>query len=539
VDINDPAFLIGLAFVLGFLVRQVGLPPLIGFLGAGFLLRGVWGIEFNEGIGHIADLGVTLMLFSIGLKLRPKDLTELPVWLGATAHLLIVVCCFTPLLMAGGALGLPLMTDLDWINATVVAFALAFSSTVFAVVVFQAKGETNADFAKVTIGILIMQDLFAVVFMAASKGQIPSLWALPVVIGLTMLRRPLGSMLNRAGHGELLILSALLMPIGVYKLFEAVGLKGDLGAIYLGVLLANSKKAEELSKLLFNFKELLLVTFFVSVGLRGDPTVDVLIVAGLLLLVMPFKTGLFYLLLTRLGLGARNATFTTMGLSNYSEFGLIVGALAASKGWIADEWLLVFAVALAVSYALASPVNMGAEPIFERFRNFLHRFERASSVEPPVDLQGSRVLIIGMGRMGRSTYRQVDQARPGEVMGMDFDRDNVERLSADGYRCFDADGTDLEFWQRVDRTQLEVVLITMPNQVADLETVTALRGAGYDGFLAVTTAHDDESAAVIEAGADTTYSIYGGAAENVGSLVCGQLTTPEMKPESGQAPAPA
>ena len=90
---EDPAIMIGLAFVLGYVVRQFGLPPLIGFL-AGFILRGVWGVEYTDNIGHVADLGVTLMLFTIGLKLKPKDLAEAPVWLGASAHMLLVIGCF-------------------------------------------------------------------------------------------------------------------------------------------------------------------------------------------------------------------------------------------------------------------------------------------------------------------------------------------------------------------------------------------------------------------------------------------------------------
>ena len=107
----------------------------------------------------------------------------------------------------------------------------------------------------------------------------------------------------------------LLLPLAGYHIFEMVQLKGaTLGALFLGVLLAGSSKSDELSKLLFGFKELLLVTFFLSIGLRGDPTVDILIVTGILIVVLPVKTGLFYVLLTRLGMAARPATFTTLGL---------------------------------------------------------------------------------------------------------------------------------------------------------------------------------------------------------------------------------
>ena len=424
---DDPAIMIGLAFVLGYLVRQIGLPPLIGFLAAGFILRGIWGVTYTDNIGHVADLGVTLMLFTIGLKLKPKDLGEAPVWLGASVHMLLVIGCFLPILMLGGLAGIPLLKDLTVGTGAIVAFALAFSSTVFAVVMFQAKGETNAAFAKVSIGILIMQDIFAVIFLTASKGQIPSLWAIPVLATLIVLRKPLGRLLERSGHGELLILSGLLLPLAAYEVFELVNLKGDLGALLLGVLLAGSKKADELSKQLFSFKEFLLVTFFLSIGLRGDPTAEMILVACGLVLLLPLKFVLFYGILTRLNVSARPAAFTTLSLSNYSEFGLIVGVLAVNKGWLPEDWLLVFALALAISYLIASPATMGAEKLFERFARQFHRFERDSSRPPPVHLGEKRILIVGLGRMGYLTVKQIQQVRPLSVAAMDFDKEMVER----------------------------------------------------------------------------------------------------------------
>ena len=122
---------------------------------------------------------------------------------------------------------------------------------------------------------------------------------------LIVLRKPLGRLLRRSGHGELLILSGLLLPLAAYEVFELVKLKGDLGALLLGVLLASSSKADELSKQLFSFKEFLLVTFFLSIGLRGDPTIDIILVSVGLLVLLPIKFLLFYAILTRLNLAAR------------------------------------------------------------------------------------------------------------------------------------------------------------------------------------------------------------------------------------------
>ena len=432
--VHDPAVMIGLAFVLGYIVRQFGLPPLVGFLAAGFVLRAVWEVELTDGISHVADLGVTLMLFTIGLKLKAKDLAETPVWLGSIIHMLASMAIFYPVLLAGQQAALPMLVDLTWGSAAIVAFALSFSSTVFAVVMFQTKGESNADYAKTTIGILIMQDIFAVVFLSVSKGIIPSIWAIPVVLGLVLLRKPMQLLLSRSGHGELLILSGLLLPLATYELFEIVQLKGDLGALFVGVLLAGSKKADELSKLLFSFKEFLLVTFFLSIGLRGDPTWAMFGVALALTCILPLKLALFYLILTRLNMMARPASFASLSLSNYSEFGLIVGALAASKGFISADWLLVFALALSMSYIITGPACMSAERIFERFAAWLHRLERESSRPPAVHLGDRKFIIVGMGRMGAATIKNIELLRPHGVIGLDFDSDTVQQRRDQGLR---------------------------------------------------------------------------------------------------------
>ena len=117
-------------------------------------------------------------MFSIGLKLRVGTLLRPSVWAGATIHMAVTVVLFGLLLLAlpFGAFG-----TLDLGTAALVAFALSFSSTVFAVKVFEGQGQSASLHAQTAIGILIMQDVVAVIFLAASKGQLPSPWALALL----------------------------------------------------------------------------------------------------------------------------------------------------------------------------------------------------------------------------------------------------------------------------------------------------------------------------------------------------------------------
>ena len=195
---------IGAAFLLGFATRRAGLPPLVGFLGAGFVLHAA-GIEGGETIGNIADLGVTLLLFTIGLKLKVKGLMRPEIWAGSTIHLAITVVVLGLAALALSGLGVATFAGLDLGTAFLIAFALSFSSTVFAVKVLEDKGEIASLHGRTAIGILIMQDVIAVGFLTFSTG-LPSPWAF-ALLGLPLLRPILGLIMDRCGHGELLPLS--------------------------------------------------------------------------------------------------------------------------------------------------------------------------------------------------------------------------------------------------------------------------------------------------------------------------------------------
>ena len=153
-----------------------------------------------------------------------------------------------------------------------------------------------------------------------------------MLAGLLPLRWLLLRVLDHTGHAELLILFGLSVALGGAQLFGLFNLKGDLGAIIFGVLLAPHRNADALAKALLGFKDLFLVGFFLSIGLKGLPGLDVLLVAALVVVFVPVKGVLFFGLLTRFRLRSRTAFLAALGLSNYSEFGLIVASIAAANG---------------------------------------------------------------------------------------------------------------------------------------------------------------------------------------------------------------
>ena len=355
---------IGFAFSLGLVVRAVGLPPLVGYLLAGFVISAT-ASDLNlppEGpsiIHHVAHLGVLLLLFTVGLKLNVRSLGKPEVLGGSTLHFVLSIVLTLPAVL--------FIFDVSWYQALMLAVALAFSSTVLAAKVLEGKREIRAFHGRVAIGILIMQDLLALLVMSLANGTTPSPWAL-LVFALPLLRPLLYKLLDASGHEDLLILFGLMLALVIGgQGFELVGLSSELGALVFGAMLAKHQRAGELSKSLWSIKEFFLVGFVLQIGIDGLPDANAWLFAGVMSLLLPVKALLFFLLLILFKLRARSAFLASLSLTNYSEFGLIVASV------VLPEWLIPLALTVAISFVISAPLNRMAHPLYDRLCNWLLR----------------------------------------------------------------------------------------------------------------------------------------------------------------------
>jgi len=344
---------------------------------------------------------------------------------------------------------------------------------------------------------------------------------------LIPLRPLLFRLLKQAGHDELLILFGFVLALGGAALFESVGIKGDLGALLLGLMFSGHPKTDELAKTLLNFKELFLIGFFLSIGLTGLPNPSIILASLILLVALPFKTVLYFWLATRFKVRARTATLTSLHLSNYSEFGLIVGAIAVANGWLADDWLVLIAVALSFSFILAAPLNREADSLFTRFHDFLVRFEteKRLSDDLPVTFTGAKIAIIGMGRVGSGAYDHLKSVCGDSLIGIDFDGNIVEQQIQAGRRVLQGDATDPDFLNRIDRQNnaIELVLVTLPNHTSNLAVVKQLQQHKFTGHIAATAKYADELGDFTALGIESAYNIYAEAGSGFAGHILNQI----------------
>ncbi len=493
-----------IAFLVGLAVKQLGLPAMVGFLGAGFVLSAM-GVEPSDTLTYLADLGIYLLLFSIGLKLDLKGLARPEVWGVATVHMLATTVAVGGGVFALAWWGLGMFAELDVWTSLLVAFALSFSSTVFAVKVLEEKAEMRSRHGEQAIGVLIVQDLFAIVFLTVSLGKLPSPWALGL-LALPLIRPALRLAMDRVGHGELLLLLGLVVVYSTTALFEAVSLKPDLGALVAGLLLGAHPRASELGKSLLGLKDLLLVAFFLTIGLNGLPGWEQLLVAAGLVALVPAKAALFFWVMTRFRLRARTALLSSLTLANASEFGLIVGALGASMGWISGEWLVVLAISVSLSFILAAPFNARAHRLNARFNAALQRFEtdaRLPNDQHIVLHRPARAVVVAMGRVGAAAYDALRADYGDDVIGLDADPAVVARHRDAGRQVVCGDATDPDFYERLrPDSDCELVLIALQNTPETVAITRLIRQNGFENHIVAMARFRDEIERLREAGVD-------------------------------------
>lgn len=501
-------------FGAGLVAKLIRMPPLIGFLAAGFFLNAMKVPEVGA-LGLLSDIGVTLMLFAIGLRLDIRTLLGREVWLSSAVHMVLTV-------VIGGSL----LSLLAWVGLlrgespgvlAVLALVLSFSSTIFVVKILQDRGDEQSLYGRISIGVLIMQDIAAVAVISISRGTAPSPWALGLVLLIPLLAWVTRDW-HRLGHGEMGALFGLAMAlIPGYALFEWLGLSGSLGALIIGMALAPSVGSDQLSHTLFTVKELLLVGFFVSIGFRGVPTTENLTVGLLLLLLLPIEAVLYWAILWGLGLRNRTSVLTSLLLSNFSEFALIVAAMGIEAGWLAGHWMMSLVVAVAGSFVLSSvfnPRNVSTLSMFA-MRLPARPPHRLHPEDRPIEIGDATAIVLGMGRVGRACYDQLVIEHGLDVVGVEHDPHRVRVLAAEGYQVVEGDATDSDFWDRVVRTgRVEIVVLAMPAQHANVDALTEMRRlGGYTGTVSAVAGYREDVGELEALGLDVVVHLFAGAGQ--------------------------
>ena len=464
--------------------RFLRLGSVLGYLAAGIVI-GPFGIGLIyslydvENILHFAEFGVVMLLFVIGLELRPIRLWAMRAAIFGLGSIQLVA---TAVVLAAIGLGLGLTTG----QALFIGLALSLSSTAFALQLLEEKGEINKRHGRLAFSVLLFQDLAAMPLIAlvplfASGGaERPAMdlstaaFAIGTILGVIVVGRFL---LNRlyyvvaaTGVREAMTASALLTVVGVALVMEAAGLSAALGAFIAGALLADSEYRHQIEADIAPFEGLLLGLFFIAVGMSMDLTVLVgspLLLLAIVIGLVVIKASILFLLGRWWGLKRQAAVRLGLVISQGGEFAFVLFSAGALAGVIGNS--------LASLLTLAVTLSMAATPVLLLVDDMMRR--RAAPDVPDYEMPpggDSHVIVAGFGRFGQIVAR-VLRARRIPFTALDSSVEQVDFVKRFGAQIYYGDAARIDILRAAEADKARAFVLAINDVEASLKVAETVR----------------------------------------------------------------
>ena len=463
--------------------RRFRLGSVLGYLAAGIVI-GPACFGFIKRIDttlHIAEFGIVLLMFVIGLELQPSRLRALrkPIFGLGSAQVLAA----TAAIGAAAYFGF----GETWQSSLVIGFGLSMSSTALVLQLLAERKQLNSQYGRSAFSILLFQDmavmpalaLLPLLAVAASRPSAPPGFLLvlklvavlaAVVIGGRYVLRPMLRIVAETRVTEAFTAAGLLVVIGVSLLVTQVGLSMSLGAFLAGVLLADSEFRHELEANIEPFKGLLLGLFFISVGMSANLTLvrdKPLLILGLTLGFMLFKVGVLYVI----GRLSRHSPAASRGLAFSlpagGEFAFVLFGAGASLGIMDTETAELLVLVVTASMIL-SPLVLA---LHDRFFTASDLDDRP--FDTPVELH-PKVIIAGFGRFGQIIGR-ILRAKQISFTALEASQTQVDFLRRFGNQIFYGDASRLELLRSAQTENAEVFVLAIDDVEASVRTAELVR----------------------------------------------------------------
>jgi monovalent cation:proton antiporter-2 (CPA2) family protein len=460
----DGAVLLGFALALVLVFRKLGLGATLGYLLAGALVGPyIFGlIGEAETKLSIAELGITFLLFIVGLELAPRRLWRMRREIFGLGLLQVVLC---GLALAGAIWA---TTGFTVTAALAIGLPLALSSTAQVLPMLQSAGRLHTPLGERAFSILLFQDLsiIALITIIAALSRNPAaaegppgwmlaIYSLLAVAGLIaagrFLVRPLFRLIGSLGEREMFVVAALFIVIAAASVMQALGLSTALGAFIAGVMLADSPFRHEIEADVEPFRSVLLGLFFMSVGMLLDLGAIaerpgfVLAMAAMLIVI---KAAVIFALGKAAGMPWRGALALGLLLSQGGEFGFVLFAQAQAGLLISPEAASLFGAIVTVSMVTTPFLMMATRRIRED--------PQLQETRDEPQLDGASALIVGYGRFGQ-TVAQMLLAADVKVAMIDTDVEMIDIAASFGAKVYFGDGTRMDLLRQAGAADAQVI----------------------------------------------------------------------------------
>lgn len=468
--------LIGMATVISLLMRFLRQPLIVGHIITGFIVgRFALGLFSDmETLELFSQLGISFLLFSVGLSLNPKVLKE---------YGLISVLTGSGQVFLTGGIGVVvcLLMGFNWVTSLYVGIALAFSSTVIVLKLLADKGDLDKLYVKLSLGSLLLQDLIAIIllflipFATGAEGNVMDMVktiALGTVAGILVFLfsnyviRNLHRYLARSQ--ELLFLFAISWGMGVSALFAYLGFSLEGGALIAGVALATLPSRYEIGARLTPLRDFFIVAFFILLGTRMVVSdLNTIIIPAVILSVFVVIGNPLLQLIIMGAMGYRKKTSFQTGMmaAQISEFSLILVALGVSLGQVDQSILSIVTLVGIITIFISSYLILYSDKIYKYFAPYLDIFQRKHTKRELVDNTKVEAVLIGGSRIGFNFIDLFIKEKK-KFLVIDHDPEVIKILANANVPYEYGDANDPDLLEEMNVPGAEIVVSTVP----DLET---------------------------------------------------------------------
>jgi Kef-type K+ transport system membrane component KefB len=523
--------------ILSVLMRLLKLPTILAYIFTGLIVGplALFGTEYfqdAESLEALSKIGITLLLFILGLEMKVSELRSV----GKVAILTgIGQILFTSLI----GFGLASIIGYDSREALYISIALTFSSTIVIVKLLSDKRDLNTLYGKISIGFLLIQDFVAIaallILNGLSTGEGFSLISILLMLAKAALIFTITIFLSQrilpkivhilSGNLEILFGFSIAWAFGIALLIssDVIGLSVEIGGFLAGLALANAVESLQIVSKIRTLRDFFIIIFFVHLGttLQID-NISLSIIPALFfsLFVLVGNPLIVLIILTRLGYKSRTGLLSGLTVAQISEFSLIVIFLGNSIGHVSDQTTSMVTLVGIITFAISSYMIMEGDKIYRVFNKQLKHFEKKNTKENIEDFDEltNHVVVIGVEQMGTAILKEFKNKKD-KIVAVDYNPEAVSKFREKGYRIIFGDIIEHEVMDQANIENARVVVSTIPNLEDNVVILQTIKRNHPEVEVIVSAEHKEYRKILEEHGADMVIAPFTLAGQMLSRLV--------------------
>jgi Kef-type K+ transport system membrane component KefB len=475
---NELAVVIAIGAVVALIMRAIRQPLIIAYIITGLIVGpSVLNIVSNDQtINVFSSIGIALLLFIIGLGLNPKVIKEV----GKVASIAGAAQIF---LIAGTGFLVSRAFDYTKTESVLVGMGLAFSSTIIILKLLSDQKEQTRLHGKVTIGILLIQDIIAALLLilvnARSEGSFSSITLLElfakgalILIPLFLIGNLILPRLNKliAGSQEMLFLFAIGWGFGAAALFERYGFSIEVGALFAGVALSNLAYSQEIASRLRPLRDFFVVVFFIALGTKlnfGNLDAIWLPVLALSAIVIILKPLITMIIMGLMGYTKNTSFKTSISMAQISEFSLVLVIVANQQGLVRQDIINIITIVALISIAISAYAITYGNKLYSVFKDKLNLFERQKTKSDHKRVHHYDMVLFGYKKGGSEFMKVMEQMNKKFVI-VDYDPEVLDALINQNINFVYGDATDMELLNELNAANAKMVVSTIGDHPSNI-----------------------------------------------------------------------